>query len=192
MLPVFPTSYFGNTNYFSLILKQDKIILEAKENYIKQTFRSRCEILTGNGLKQLSIPVIRKNGSKTSIDEVEISYETDWRKDHWKAIESAYSNSPYFDHYGSEVKDLIYHNESNLLKFNENIRNRICSWLGIELQVFPSETYQNLMFKEFDKSPNFKKYIQVFGDYSSFESNLSILDSIFCLGPLARNHISSR
>ena len=78
MLPVFPTSYFGNTNYFSLILKQDKIILEAKENYIKQTFRSRCEILTGNGLKQLSIPVIRKNGSKTSIDEVEISYETDW------------------------------------------------------------------------------------------------------------------
>ena len=191
MLPVFPTSYFGNTNYFSLILKQDKIILEAKENYIKQTFRSRCEILTGNGLKQLSIPVIRKNGSKTSIDEVEISYETDWRKDHWKAIESAYSNSPYFDHYGSEVKDLIYHNESNLLKFNENIRNRICSWLGIELQVFPSETYQNLTFKEFDKSPNFKKYIQVFGDYSSFESNLSILDSIFCLGPLARNHISS-
>ena len=189
MISVFPTSYFGNISYYSSILKYDKIVLEAKENFIKQTFRNRCEIVTGNGVQQLSIPVIRKNGSKTSIDEVEISFDTDWRKDHWKAIESAYSNSPYFDHYGIEVRELIYFNESNLLKFNENIHNRICKWLGIYTSFSYSKEY--LLTKSSDRynfeiNPNLKKYIQVFGDESSFKPNVSILDAVFGLGPMAR------
>ena len=94
MAQIFPTSYFGNLSYYSALIKESSIVFEAKEHFIKQTFRNRCELLTGNGIQFISIPVLRKNGSKTSIDEVEISYDTDWRKDHWKAIESAYSNSP--------------------------------------------------------------------------------------------------
>jgi hypothetical protein len=192
MISVFPTSYFGNMSYYSSILKYDKIVLEAKENFIKQTFRNRCEILTANGVQQLSIPVIRKNGSKTSIDEVEISYDTDWRKDHWKAIESAYSNSPYFDHYGTEVKELIYFNESNLLRFNENIHNRICNWLGIDIPFSYSSEYLAINSSNrynFEIYPNLNKYIQVFGNRSSFEPNISIIDAVFCLGPIARVQI---
>jgi len=192
MISVFPTSYFGNISYYSSIIKNDNILIEAKENFIKQTFRNRCEILTGNGIQQLSIPVIKKNGSKTSIDDIEISFDTDWRKDHWKAIESAYSNSPYFDHYGLEVKELIYFNESNLLRFNKNIHIRICKWLSIYTSFSFSKEYlpiDTINRYNFEINPNLKNYIQVFGNKDSFTPNISILDAIFCEGPMARIQI---
>jgi hypothetical protein len=193
MSQIFPTSYFGNLSYYSALIQEASIIFEAKEHFIKQTYRNRCEVLTGNGIQAISIPVIRKNGSKTAIDEVEISNDTDWRKDHWKAIESAYSNSPYFDHYGLEVKELIYNQETNLLKFNEQIHKRICTWLGIETGYKLSNEFSSISDStyQFKENTSLKSYIQVFGDSNSFASNLSILDAIFCLGPMARKLINN-
>ncbi len=194
MIPVFPTAYFGNILYFRSIILHLDVMIESKEHFIKQTYRNRTEILTANGVQQLSIPVIRKNGSKTVIEDVEISFETDWRKDHWKAIESAYSNSPYFEHYGSEVKELIYQNETNLLKFNQNILERVFSWLGIAttctfnenfgIDSLDSITWPNKtrLYNPIETS----KYVQVFGAPGEFEINLSILDAIFCEGPMTR------
>lgn len=191
MIPIFPTSYFGNIYYFKTLFQYKEICIESKENFIKQSLRNRCEILTANGVQQLSIPVIRKNGSKTPIDEVEIATNLDWQKNHWKAIESAYSSSPYFDHYGIEVKELIYNKEVNLLKFNDLIFNRVFLWLGIETKINYSTEYQNIEGM-IDYRSNFPEiplpdYIQVFGN--SFEPNLSILDAIFCLGPMSRKVI---
>lgn len=191
MIPVFPTAYFGNILYFRSIIRHSDVMIESKEHFIKQTYRNRTEILTASGVQQLSIPVIRKNGSKTVIEDVEISFDTDWRKDHWKAIESAYSNSPYFEHYGSEVKELIYQNETNLLKFNQNILERVFSWLGIETTTHFSEEFRNSdtnlsSSRSKESIPLHDKYVQVFGVPGEFEVNLSILDAIFCEGPMAR------
>jgi hypothetical protein len=191
MIPVFPTAYFGNILYFRSIIRHSGVMIASKEHFIKQTYRNRTEILTSSGVQQLSIPVIRKNGSKTVIEDVEISFDTDWRKDHWKAIESAYSNSPYFEHYGPEVKDLIYQNETNLLKFNQNILERVFSWLGIETTARFSEEFRNSdtnlsSSRSKESIPNQDKYVQVFGVPGEFEANLSILDAIFCEGPMAR------
>lgn len=186
---VFPTAYFGNLNYFRALFNYASIEIEAKEHFIKQTTRNRCEILTARGVQALSIPVIRSNGSKTIIDQVSISYDTDWRKDHWKAIESAYSSSPYFEHYGSEVRDLIYQNESNLLLYNQTILNRIINWLDIPVKISFTNEYSGSKV-EIDSLPHpVEKYIQVFGEQNSFVDNLSILDAIFCLGPMARKII---
>lgn len=186
MPPVFPTAYFGNLNYFRALFNYSTIEIEAKEHFIKQTFRNRCEILTAQGIQALSIPVIRVNGSKTVTDQVTISHDTDWRKDHWKAIESAYSSSPYFEHYGSEVRDLIYQNESNLLLFNATILRSIIKWLDIPITTsFTNEYRINKEQIDISSDP-VKKYIQVFGEPNSFLDNLSILDAVFCLGPMTR------
>ncbi len=197
MLSVYSTVYFGNYRYFKSLVQQEEILIEAKEHFIKQTYRNRCEILTANGIQALSIPVIRKNGSKTVIDEVEISYDTDWRKDHWRAIESAYSSSPYFDHYGMEVKELIYSEESNLLKFNNLIQKRILIWLDLSINTkFTSEYLVNDQIADFRNGLNESKsgelkqksYIQVFG-HGPFIPNLSILDAMFCNGPMIRKEL---
>jgi len=195
MNTVFPIAYFGNINYFRELANANSPVIEVKEHFIKQTLRTRCEIMSANGILQLNIPVSRKFGSKTPMDEVMISYDTDWRKIHWKAIESAYSSSPFFEYYGMEVEELIYQEESNLVQFNLNITDRILDWLSIQKQNSISYEYQEVSddidFRknDFQNGEPIKKYNQVFSDKYPFTPNLSILDLIFCEGPLTRNWI---
>ena len=44
------TAYFPPAEYFSLIKNADTVFIEQEENYIKQTYRNRCKILSSNGI----------------------------------------------------------------------------------------------------------------------------------------------
>ena len=200
MTPIFPIAYFGNIAYYKSIFSFKAVKLECYEHFVKQSIRNRCDILTSNGVLHLSIPIIRNNGSKTLIKDVLIDYNTDWRKNHWKAIESAYASSPYFEHYSQDIYDLIYQEESSLIQFNFNINKAIFSWLGIETEVsFTTEyeilselkvDYRSSFNKNADTSQfNFNQYTQVFEEDQNFTPNLSILDALFALGPMARTLI---
>jgi hypothetical protein len=192
---IFPTAYFGNIAYFKELLKNSQVSIEAQENFVKQTYRNRCDILTANGMQCLSVPVNKPNGSKTRIEDVEILDAKNWRKDHWKALESAYAASPFFEHYGREVKELIYNKEPNLLKFNQAIITRILEWIDISIDFSFTEEYVDLKnqvdqrillnHKTVSNTESFTRYTQVFGELG-FVSNLSILDMLFAEGPLTR------
>ncbi len=197
MISVIPSTYFGNIHYYQTVFNKASIQIEAFEHIDKQSLRNRCEILTPNGVQSITIPINKLNGSKTPINLVEIANNQDWRKDHWKAIESAYSASPYFEHYEVEVKNLIYQEEKNLLKFNQKIIETIIDWLSLPVEINFTTEYMNsneIEFEDFrkllsDKKNNFinhPKYIQVFNSKEIFNYNLSILDAIFCIGPMAR------
>ena len=107
MIPVFPIVYFGSIAYFKELAKYSEVFIETKENFPKQSYRNRCEIVGSNGILSLSIPTKRNNGSKTPIDEVILSKEENWKKRHWRSITSAYQSAPFFDHYGMEVEELL-------------------------------------------------------------------------------------
>lgn len=195
MQTVFPSSYFGNIEYYRRMVQSESPVIETKEHFIKQTVRTRCEILSANGIQQLNIPVFRKFGSKTPIDEVELSTETDWRKNHWRSIKSAYSSAPFFDYYGSEVEELLNQNESKLLLFNIRIMDRIIGWLDLPIKSTITNFYvdsageNDLRLNEFKSTETIKSYTQVFSREYKFVPNLSILDLLFCEGPMARNWI---
>lgn len=193
---IFPTSYFGNLAYYQEIIKNSEILIEINEYFTKQTFRNRCEILTANGICSLSVPVKKVNGNKTLMKDITITDQENWRKDHWRAIESAYSSSPYFEYYESEIKELIYTNEPSLVLYNENINKRILSWIGFEIKTKYTEDFLPYIEKDFridlaskhkDSTSKFTEYIQTFG--IEFVPNLSILDAIFNLGPMTRKLI---
>ena len=95
------TSYLPNINYLSQVLNHDIVFLEKHEHFVKQTYRNRCEILTSNGKLSLSIPLV-KQADKELISDKKISYTEDWQKQHWRAITSAYKNSPYFEFFEDE------------------------------------------------------------------------------------------
>jgi hypothetical protein len=111
--------------------------------------------------------------------------------EHWRAIKTAYSSSPYFDHYGMEVEELINSDNPDLLEFNSGITTRILKWLDLDIKLSTSSFYttQGSMdyrnhFKSSDSSPS--PYIQVF-ENEAYSDSLSILDAVFCEGPMARN-----
>lgn len=191
-LAVFPTAYFGNIAYFAELVNSTSPVIEGKEHFVKQTIRTRCSILGANGIQQLSIPVIRPNGSKTLIEDVLVSETDPWKKIHWRSIESAYASAPFFEEYDQEIKQLIFQEETNLLKYNQRITQEILQLLDFNLELGRTESYEaydklvDFRMVDFESPIEMKKYIQVFGDSNQFSANLSILDLLFCEGPMAR------
>lgn len=194
-MDIFPTAYFGGIYYFKELYQSGESRIESHEHFLKQTCRTRCTILSANGVHRLSVPVIRPNGSKTVISEVLISQKEKWQKDHWKSIESAYASSPYFESYDLEIKDLIYQKEENLLIYNTNITKEIYRLLDLNCTIQNTDEFEHTTkgkdFRAFDfeQSIEMKSYTQVFAEKEHFISNLSILDLLFCQGPFARNWI---
>jgi hypothetical protein len=194
---IFSTNYFGELPYFQALAKQDEIIIDVNEFYKKQTWRNRTQILGSNGLMYLSVPVLRPNGSKSTVKEIEIGTETPWRKDHWKAIESSYKHAPFFFYYGPLIKDMIYRKEKYLIDFNQHILENVLNWLDLNISVTRSEEYiapesqsdyrVALDKKKFEQEQ--RKYIQVFSDKMPFYPNISILDLLMNEGPLARTFV---
>ena len=67
------TAYLPSVFYLKQILLHDTLIIEKQENFTKQTYRNRCDIVSANGLMSLSIPLIKQN-NKELISEKKISY----------------------------------------------------------------------------------------------------------------------
>ncbi len=91
------TAYLGTVEYFGLMTGADIAYIESFENYKKQSWRNRLRILTANGPINLCIPVVKGNSLQQPIREVKIDYRENWQKNHFRAIESAYRRSPYYE-----------------------------------------------------------------------------------------------
>lgn len=200
-MQILSAAYFGSIAYFQELAKHKQVAIECKETFPKQSYRNRCDIVGANGIISLTIPVNRPNGSKSVIDTVQLLDDITWKNEHWRSIRSAYQSSPYFDHYESELHDLLYSDAKDLISFNIAITNRVLEWLNIETQIeltkeWTALTENDPRIKLLDKNENKtvepSPYIQVFNFAGSYYKGLSILDTIMCLGPVARNLIVPR
>ena len=196
MIPVLPTSYFGSVAYFKVLSQYDKVLIETKEHFPKQTYRNRCDIVGGDGILSLSIPVKKPNGSKTFTEDILLSNDENWRARHWRSLKSAYQSAAYFDYYGMEVEELLFAETASLLDFNTAITKRIVHWLDLETDLAYSSEFKEMTEDDYRRTLLEKNayqdvqqapYIQVFPRATHYKESLSILDAVFCEGPLARN-----
>lgn len=180
------------------------VFIEVFENYVKQTYRNRCIIAGANSCLGLSVPVIKESGSKTQIKDVSISYQEDWQKRHWRAIESAYNNSPYFLYYKDQFLPFYNNRFVNLLEYNFLLIDKILFLMGIERRILTTPEYSahyedaidlryTLSPKKskhgVDKEMRFPPYTQVFSKKHGFIPNLSIIDLLFNVGPEAFDYL---
>lgn len=189
---VIPTAYNPPAIYFAFLIVCQDVLIEIHETFPKRTWRNRCSILTSQGVMDLTIPVKRSNNSKTC--EVIIETAQKWQNNHWRAIESAYNKSPFFIYYRDELQQLIYKNETNLVRFNQCLMNFFLRIYKIKTNIQFSDEYQKNIseYLDFREKLNpkkesmislelFPKYYQVFGE--KFYPNLSILDLLNNEGP---------
>lgn len=191
------TAYFAPIQYYSKLLNYKEIYIEQFEHFNKQTYRNRCVILGGNGPIQLVVPVVKGRGRKILIKDLEISYDTNWQRNHWRTIFSAYSSSPFFEYYKDDIQRFFETRYKFLLELNLNIHETICGLLEIENNVILTSDFEkapddtvNLreaitpkISTEADQEFLPQKYTQVFSDKLGFIANLSILDLLFNEGP---------
>lgn len=190
------TAYLPNIKYLSQVLSYDIVVLEKHEHFVKQTYRNRCEILTSNGKLSLSIPLI-KQADKELIAHKKISYAEDWQKQHWRAITSAYKNSPYFEFFEDEFKPFYENKYEVLFDYNTQLLQTILHILRVKKQIEftsqfdikPNNSFDLRMLSDLNNSDNLnaKPYYQVFADKQGFISNLSCLDALFNIGLETKN-----
>ncbi len=194
-LPSIP--YVASWAYF------DEIIIESKESYTKQSFRNRCQIRTANKIDDLIVP-IQKGNSNVPIQEIRIDQNQSWINNHWRAIQSAYGNAPFFEHYKEDIEKILYAKPRFLFDLNLQFLELVLKMIGLNKKIIFSQKYhkeyspaiQDLRSKIHPKMTNFalnyyypQEYTQVFGN--QFIKDLSVIDLIFCEGPNAINILKS-
>jgi len=193
------TSYFGSIQYFTKFLLFPNRSVERYDHYTKQTYRNRCNIFGANGVLPLSIPVQKGPLHKTYVKDIRIDYSKNWRKLHWKGIESAYMHSPFFEFYMDDIREYLEKQHEFLLDLNNEILEYLLETLEIEGSLTYTEGFtESGEFTDCREAIHPKKtpvndtsfiatpYPQVFADRLGFQENLSIIDMLFNEGPNAR------
>jgi hypothetical protein len=183
--------YLPNLEYFCAIHNSNEIIIEAHEFFEKQSYRNRSKILTTNKIDTLTVPVQSSN-KKVVIKDLKIDYSQDWVRRHWGAIHSAYGKAPFFEFYSEYFIKILNKKPDFLFDLNIEILTICLKLLRLEKKIIFTENYQKNVENDFRGLIHPKKgyllnnlyqpinYRQNFGN--NFESNLSIIDLLFCQG----------
>ena len=188
-------AYLPPISYFKNLITQNELSFCINTNYQKQTYRNRCVIYGANGRQNLIIPIAR-NVIKREDKVVPIYNKIAWQKNHWKSIESAYKSSPFFEYYQDELKPFFMEKHKLLFDYNVKLIIQIFSILDLSIKI--NEVNHIEDFKEINYLLNpkkdltkFKFYNQVFQNKKGFQSDLSIIDLLFNLGPESSDYIKS-
>ena len=178
------------------------VYIEACETYAKQTFRNRCVIATANGTQALTVPVERPADielNRCPIRDLRISDHGRWRQLHWNALQSAYSESPFFEYYADDLRPFFERRYDYLFDYNMAIIETMCELLDVRPDIRLTCDYVPSAFlhpgtidyreaitpKHPADDPDFtpRPYYQVFASRTGFIPNISILDLLFNMGP---------
>jgi len=190
------SAYLPPVQWFSKLLRYDKVYVEQYDNYLKQTYRNRCVIAGPGGPVTLTVPIEKPDTLKCYMKDIRISDHGKWRHLHWNALESAYNQTPYFEFLKDDLRPFYERKFDFLMDFNEQLVALICQLIDIEpLMERTTEYIAEREDADFRESIHPKRgygvdcgftpvpYYQVFQQKLGFIPNLSIVDLLFNMGP---------
>lgn len=193
------TAYLPPIEYISVISGADEVLIEKEENYLKQSYRNRCYILSAHGPQILTVPVYLGSVHKTLIKDIRIDYSKRWQQVHLRAMKAAYNSSPFFEFYYDIFEKLIATDHEFLLDLNSALTESVLQILKLKHGISFTESFEPAQSKPHDyrysispkkgTSYSSKRYLQVFNKRNGFVPNLSIIDLIFNTGPESVKYI---
>jgi WbqC-like protein family. len=193
------TAYLPPVEYFSLILQADEVFVELEENYLKQSYRNRCYILSAHGPQLLSVPVWLGSQHKTPLKEIRIDYSKRWQQVHLRAMTASYSSSPYFQFYFENIEKIISKKTDFLIDLNMELTETVLKMLKLNIRLTQTthfepigEAANDFRYKISPKIKSqfiVKEYMQVFNTFNCTDHRLSIIDLVFNMGPEALDYL---
>lgn len=190
--------YFPCINSFVTLLQSSILSFDGDNNFKRASFRNRMIIAGANGPITLSIPIVGGRNVKLLYKEVEIDFNNNWQRDHFRTLSSAYGSSPFFQFYKDELAQLYTTPTRFLYEWNFNCLD----WVFRKMKISPEyldnfnslETSNSpLVFFEYTPSNYLNlsekgkiTYTQVFQDKIGFLPNISILDLLFNQGSASK------
>lgn len=198
------TAYLPPIEYMAILSRFETVFIEQYETFPRQTYRNRCYIYSPNGVLALIIPVTKNEIHNCKTKDIGISFHDKWQTNHWRAIKTAYNNSPFFLFYKDEFEAFFNTPCQNLLEFNTMLLQQVLEFCGIQVKI----EYTGRFIKQYENatdlrntihpkksnlidSVSFPRYLQVFSEKMGFKHNLSIIDLLFNKGPESGEYLRS-
>jgi hypothetical protein len=195
---IIETQYFPCIDYFALLFQQETVYIELYENYQKQSFRNRCQVLSAQKREDLIVPV-KKTAPKTSTKDIRLDYTTAWHRQHLGALKANYGKAPFFEYYMDGFQGIFAKKHDFLVDFNTELLTNCLKLLKTKIAINFTKSYEIEVENDFRNKihPKSKRelflntdnitYQQNFGN--EFVPNTSIIDLLMCKGPEAKAYI---
>lgn len=195
------TAFFPPVSWFAAAATEDKVYLEACENYQKQSYRNRCRIAAAQGVESLSVPVVHEGGTfKLPITKIKVDYSEPWIHKFRRAVDSAYESSPFLEYYRDDLYAILDTRPETLWELNLSVIRFFMAKTGLKVNILPTKTFtpedsgiygedlrEAIHPKRDDLTLRYlqleKPYFQVFAGKYGFAENLSVMDLLFNMGP---------
>lgn len=140
--------YIPYLGYFYKMYLSDVFIFLDDSQYQKNYLNNRNKIKTPQGWIYLTIPVERKNGLDTNINETRTIDEKGWKEKHLKTLEMNYKKCPYFDEIFPEIKYIIMQDYKSLSELNEALLIHIAKRFNILPEIVANSSDLHLTTKK--------------------------------------------
>jgi hypothetical protein len=202
-----PMLYLPPVSYMALLCAAGDVQIEAHENYIKSSYRNRCEIAGANGIITLSIPLEGGRDHHRLYTESQISYADAWQHRHFMSILSSYGSAPFYEHYEGYFRPFYERKYDSLYEFNKELLTLIVRLMKLDLRIGYTAIFEKESGDRADLRNAFKPnrqiseltigqkkwhlqevpYIKVFGEVNALSTHLSCLDLLFNTGPESKS-----
>lgn len=195
-----PAFYLPPVSYFHIIQQSEQsLLLERFEHYPKQTYRTRAEIASANGVLDLIVPIVHSQKEHVPMKDIRINYDFNWQRLHWLSLQTAYRSSAYFEFYEADFARFYEQKHDFLFDFNIEQLQLLLKCMKINRAIAFTETYTSKKeLRDFRDAIHPKKkslfehpkpYYQVFEEKHGFLPDLSAVDLLFNQGPQSKNYL---
>jgi hypothetical protein len=182
------------------MIAAESVTFEVEDTFQKQTNRNRMYIYSPNGIQMLNISV-KHNDANNNFKDIKIDNQYNWQKNHFKSLEAAYKNSPFYEYFIDDLQPIFEKKPEFMLDLNFEIFERINDALGIFIPFDKTTEYFHEVNDKTDyrylangkkDATQIEPYTQVFENKHGFINNLSILDLLFNEGRYAVDYLKQQ
>ena len=196
---IYPT-YFPSISHYIAMIAAKTVTFEVEDTFQKQTNRNRMYIYSSNGIQLLNISV-KHDSTNSKFKDIKIDNQNNWQKNHFKSLEAAYKNSPFYEYFIDDLRPLFEKKHKFMLDLNFEIFELVNEALGITIPFQKTTEYFHEVADKTDvrylvngkkDTTQIEPYTQVFNDKHGFINNLSILDLLFNEGRYAVDYLKQQ
>jgi hypothetical protein len=121
--------------FFHKMTSADLFVCLDTVQYRKNYFQNRNRVLTANGPAWVTVPVLTRGHTDSSIGEMRISPDDRWPKKYWATLQQAYGKHPFFPAHAAMFREVIEQPWEKLVDLNLALIKAFLEVFGLSVPI---------------------------------------------------------